>query len=83
MKEYFKTSGICPKEIGVDLDENGVINEVEFVGGCEGNTHGIQNLIKGEKAETISKKLKGIDCRGKGTSCPDQLSQILDKILER
>ena len=72
--KYYKTEKICAKEIGVEFDENGKITEIEFCGGCDGNTHGLQNLIE------VIKKLEGIDCRGRGTSCPDQLAKILKSL---
>lgn len=78
--EYFKTQKICAKQIGVTLDENGVITELEFCGGCDGNTKGLENLIVGMKKEDVINKLKGIDCGGRGTSCPDQLTQILETL---
>ena len=54
---------------------------VEFVGGCSGNTQGICMLVKGMDAKDAVDKLKGIDCRGRGTSCPDQLSKALVEAL--
>jgi uncharacterized protein (TIGR03905 family) len=80
--KYYKTFGTCSKEIGVELDENGLIKEVEFVGGCDGNTHGIMSLVKGAKAEEVMEKLRGINCGKRGTSCPDQLSRALEEVLK-
>ncbi len=74
--------GVCSRQINIDLDENGVIKSCEFVGGCAGNTAGISSLIIGMKAEEAIKRLRGIDCRGRGTSCPDQLSFALEEALE-
>ena len=74
--KYYRTQRICAKEIGVELDENNIIREVEFCGGCEGNTQGLQNLLVGMNI----KKLQGINCGRKGTSCPDQLAQILKSL---
>ena len=78
--KYYKTEKICAKEIGVEFDENGKITEIEFCGGCDGNTHGLQNLILGMNKDVVIKKLEGIDCRGRGTSCPDQLAKILKSL---
>ncbi|MGY0393718.1 MULTISPECIES: TIGR03905 family TSCPD domain-containing protein [unclassified Fusobacterium] len=75
--KYYKTEKICAKEIGVELDENGIITEIEFCGGCDGNTQGLQNLILGLHKDVVIKKLEGINCGVRGTSCPDQLSRIL------
>ncbi len=75
--KHYKTQRICAREIGVELDSNGIIKEVEFCGGCDGNTQGLQNLLVGMDKESVIKKLEGISCGNKGTSCPDQLAQIL------
>ena len=72
----YKTSGVCASEIHVDI-KNNVIENVEFVRGCHGNLFGISVLVKGMNIDEAIEKLKGIDCRGKGTSCPDQLSKAL------
>jgi uncharacterized protein (TIGR03905 family) len=78
--KHYKTQKICAREIGIELDENGVITEIEFCGGCDGNTQGLQNLIVGMHKDTVIKKLEGIDCGSKGTSCPDQLAKILKSL---
>ena len=75
--ELFKTCGVCAKAIGIEV-ENGLIKNVQFVGGCSGNTQGIASLIKGMKIEDVKSKLKGIKCGSRATSCPDQLAQILE-----
>ena len=78
MKTVFETSGTCSKAIMLDVDEQtGVINDVQFVGGCPGNTFGVATLVKGQKAADVINKLKGIRCGLKSTSCPDQLAQAL------
>ena len=58
------------------------ITSCEFVGGCSGNTQGICMLVKGMDAKDAVDRLKGIDCRGRGTSCPDQLSKALVEALK-
>lgn len=68
--------GTCSRQIDIDLEE-GIIRRVAFTGGCHGNTQGIAALVCGMTAEEAIKRLDGIDCRGKGTSCPDQLAQAL------
>lgn len=75
--KHYKTQKICAREIGIELDENGVITEIEFCGGCDGNTQGLQNLLVGMEKDAVIKKLEGIECGSKGTSCPDQLAKIL------
>ena len=73
--------GICAREIIVVIDiEKQTIESVSFLGGCGGNHKGIEALIKGMKPEEAADKLSGIDCGGRGTSCPDQLSIALRKI---
>lgn len=72
----YKTAGVCSTEIQVEIKED-VIESVEFVRGCPGNLFGISALVKGMKVDEAIEKLQGIDCRGKGTSCPDQLSKAL------
>ena len=74
--------GVCSMQINVKIEED-IIKDVKFIGGCAGNTMGISSLLIGMKVEDAIKKLKGIDCRGRGTSCPDQLAQGLERILEQ
>jgi uncharacterized protein (TIGR03905 family) len=71
--------GVCSRNIEIEVEE-GIVKAVKFTGGCEGNTQGVAALIKGMKVEDAIKRLKGIDCRGRGTSCPDQLAIALEKI---
>ncbi|MGL4741753.1 MAG: TIGR03905 family TSCPD domain-containing protein [Sarcina sp.] len=73
----YKTSGVCAKEIYFDVVENKVRN-VKFINGCPGNLFGIATLVEDMDIDEAIEKLKGIDCRGKGTSCPDQLSKALE-----
>lgn len=74
--------GVCSMQINVKIEED-IIKDVKFIGGCAGNTMGISSLLIGMKVEDAIKKLKGIDCRGRGTSCPDQLAQGLERIIEQ
>lgn len=71
--------GTCSRQILVELNDDDVIENVQFVGGCHGNTQGICRLVKGMKAEEVVERLRGTLCGGKGTSCPDQLAQALQK----
>ena len=61
--------------------EDGVITNVRVLGGCDGNLQGISRLVVGMRVEDAIEKLQGIDCGGKGTSCPDQLSKAMQKLL--
>ena len=76
----YKTNKTCSRQIIVNV-EKGIIKEVEFIGGCSGNTQGISALVKGMKIENVINKCRGIDCAGRGTSCPDQLSKALEEII--
>lgn len=81
MKYTYSPKGVCSREIVLDIDEGGIINDVKFVGGCHGNLQGISALVKGQNAKEVIEKLKNIDCRGRGTSCPAQLATALKEIL--
>lgn len=72
--------GTCSRQIDIEL-EDGVIRNVSFTGGCHGNTQGVAALLRGMRAEEAIARLAGIDCRGKGTSCPDQLARALKTAL--
>ncbi len=78
----YKTKGTCSRNIVVDVDENShIIKSVAFQGGCNGNTQGVAKLAQGRKAEDVIDTLRGIDCNGRGTSCPDQLANALTEAL--
>lgn len=78
MKEiHYKTSGICARAIHVLLDDSGVIQDIVFDGGCDGNHKGIVKLCIGQKAESVIPKLEGLTCGFKASSCPDQLAKAL------
>lgn len=72
----YTTHGTCSQAIIVTV-ENDLIVEVSFAGGCHGNTQGVAALVRGMKVEEAIARLEGIDCRGRGTSCPDQLAKAL------
>ena len=72
----YKTKGTCSREIQFDV-ENNIVKEIRFIGGCMGNTQGVAALCKGHNIDEIISTLKGIDCGGRGTSCPDQLALAL------
>lgn len=79
MEYRYRPEWVCSQEIVINV-ENGVIQEVKFVGGCPGNTLGVASLLKGMNIDEAIERLKGIDCKGRGTSCPDQLSKALEEI---
>ena len=78
MKHYtYYTQRTCSKVIDIEVDDQGTVQQVSFVGGCHGNLQGICSLIKGMKAEEVKARLQGIRCGNKPTSCPDQLATAL------
>lgn len=77
MTFQYQTHGTCSQLIQVEVDDNDVIKEVAFLGGCAGNLTGISSLVRGMKIDDVIAKLEGIQCGYKGTSCPDQLSRAL------
>lgn len=76
----YNPKGVCSREIQLEV-EDGVVKEVKFIGGCAGNTVGISRLIAGVRVDDAIRKLEGIKCGAKGTSCPDQLAQALKSTL--
>ncbi len=80
MSYKYKTRGTCSREITFDL-ENGIVKNISFYGGCNGNLKGISALAEGKPAEEVIESLKGIKCGFKPTSCPDQLALALQEAL--
>lgn len=78
----YTTRGTCSRLIKFDVDGDKV-KDVQFVMGCHGNTQGVAKLVEGMDIHEVIKRLKGIDCNGRGTSCPDQLAQTLEQYLEQ
>lgn len=72
----YKPQGVCCQLMQISVEDNKVV-DVEFLGGCGGNLNGIKSLIKGMEIDEVIAKLQNINCGGKGTSCPDQLSKAL------
>ncbi len=80
MAHQYKPKGVCSRRITFDLD-NGVVRNVIFEGGCSGNTQGISRLVEGMPAQEAIKRLAGIRCGFKSTSCPDQLAIALENAV--
>lgn len=78
----YKTVGTCSQLIDVTADENDVIQQVFFLGGCNGNLQGVSQLVCGQHIDDVIKKLDGIRCGVKNTSCPDQLCRALEKLKD-
>lgn len=81
MKYTYTTSGTCSRQIDLEV-EDGKIISCKFIGGCSGNTQGVSALVAGMKAVDAIKRLRGIRCGSKPTSCPDQLAIALEEILK-
>ena len=70
---------VCSSRIDMELDGN-VIRRIQFTDGCHGNTQGVAALCVGMPVDEVIRRLEGIDCHGRGTSCPDQLARALKAI---
>ena len=81
MQYTYKPEGVCSYKMIIEVEED-TIKKVTIEGGCAGNTVGVSRLIEGMKIQEAIKRLKGIQCGYKGTSCPDQLAIALEKIVE-
>lgn len=81
MTKTYYPKGVCSRRMDIEL-ENGIIKNVKITGGCNGNLQGIAALVKGRRAEDVIDVLRGINCNGKGTSCPDQLARALQEIAD-
>ncbi|ACL75689.1 TIGR03905 family TSCPD domain-containing protein [Ruminiclostridium cellulolyticum] len=78
----FQTRGTCSSQISFEIEE-GKLKNVQFSRGCSGNLQGISSLVEGMPIYEVISKLKGIDCQGRGTSCPDQLAIALESALKK
>lgn len=82
MEFTYKTNGVCSRAIHIVI-EDGIVKDARFDGGCSGNTQGVGMLVKGMKIDDVIKKLEGIKCGFKRTSCPDQLAEALKLAKEK
>ena len=80
MKIKYIPKGVCSRQINIEV-EDGIVKDVEYIGGCNGKLKGISHLVKGMKVEDVIEKLENIKCGMKGTSCPDQLARALKENL--
>ena len=78
----YKTNGVCSRLIHFDIVDNKVTN-VEFVGGCAGNAQGVARLIEGMDVNEAIRRMEGIRCGARKTSCPDQLARALKEALAK
>lgn len=81
MKYQYKTSGTCSRIIEFEIND-GIVSNVAFYGGCDGNLQGIGRLVEGMAVEDVIARLKGVCCGAKSTSCPDQLAQALSQAIK-
>lgn len=82
MKSYsFTPQGVCAKRITFAIGDDGKLHDVHFVGGCPGNLSAIGKLLEGADLKDTAALLQGNDCRGRGTSCADQLAIALNGAL--
>ena len=81
MNYIYKTNGVCSREISFDLN-NGIVTNINFVGGCPGNLKMISKILDGWKIEDIISMCKNNICGMRNTSCADQLAIALEKVLE-
>lgn len=81
MKYSFKTKGVCARTISFEL-EDGIVTDVSFMGGCNGNLKAISKLVNGMEANKVIDILRGNDCGGRGTSCADQLAIALEEAIK-
>ncbi len=81
MEYEYKTKGVCSRQIHFDIDDDGIVHNVSFMGGCNGNLKAIGKLVEGMKAEKVIKILEGNTCGSRSTSCADQLAQALKENL--
>lgn len=80
MEIQYRPKGVCARQMNVHV-ENGIVENVQIIGGCAGNLMGLSMLVKGRPVEEVVEALKGIRCGDKSTSCPDQLAMALSQAL--
>ena len=74
-----RTRGVCAQAVRFEVEDN-IVQKVDFIGGCSGNTQGVARLAEGMSVDMVIGKLRGIHCGRKPTSCPDQLAQALEQM---
>lgn len=78
----YTPKGVCSRKITIEVND-GIIGDVSFLGGCNGNAKGISNLVKGMKVEDVIERLKDVKCGMRNTSCPAQLANALKQALDK
>lgn len=82
MEYRYIPSGVCSREMIIELDGE-IIKKLTIIGGCAGNTLGLSKLVEGMNINEVIKRLKGIPCGIKNTSCPDQLAKALEEVKQK
>ena len=82
MQFEYKTKGTCSQKIFFDI-EDGILKNVQFLGGCNGNLKGICSLVEGMNVQEVISRIEGISCGMKSTSCPDQLATALKEAISK
>ena len=80
--QSYTTRGTCSRQINYDVSPDGILTNVQFIGGCLGNLQAVSRLVEGKHIDEVISLLKGIQCRG-NTSCGDQLATALIKYKEK
>ena len=80
-KITYSPKGVCSRQMNVEIDDNGIITKVQIIGGCAGNTQGVSRLVEGMNAAEAVKKIEGIRCGFKSTSCPNELAKAIMECL--
>lgn len=83
MTHVRKNKGTCSHATSVTLSQNGIIEDIKVMDGCDGNLKGVCTLLKGMPATDAIERLRGIRCESKATSCPDQIALCLAEALEK
>ena len=78
----YKTKGVCSTNIYYEIDDNGLVRNIEFTNGCQGNGRGVSKLADGLNPQQVIEKLAGVKCQNRGTSCPDQLALAMSEYLQ-
>lgn len=80
MTYTYRPRGVCSQLFTIEV-EDGIIQSIKILGGCAGNTQGLCALLKGMPVEEAIRRIEGIRCGMRSTSCPDQVAQALKKAL--
>ncbi|HBC84620.1 MAG TPA: TIGR03905 family protein [Clostridiales bacterium] len=78
MEYVYIPEGVCSQKMIFNI-ENNIIKSLKIIGGCAGNTVGLSKMLEGQNIDEVIKRLKGIPCGYKGTSCPDQIARALEE----